>query len=43
MDEEGFIDLGTFSWDVGFNVLTKISMVTTISQRSLEKAIVYTE
>ena len=40
MDEEGFIDLGTFSWDVGFNVLTKISRVTTISQRCLEKATV---
>ena len=43
MDEEGFTDLGTFSWNVGFNVLTKVSRVTTISQRSLEKATVYTE
>ena len=40
MDEEGFIDLGTFSWDIGFNVLTKISRVTAISQRCLEKATV---
>lgn len=43
LDKEEFINLGTLSWDIGFNAVARISRDARVSLRCLEKALSCTE